>query len=235
MKNKTKTIITNIIIVLMLVVLSSVTLSFNSTFVANYANNNVIYNGNRNSNKVTLMLNVYSGTEYIDDILQTLDEYGVKTTFFVGGVWVEKNLNTFQSIIEHGHEIGNHGYLHLDHDKLSYNQNVEEILTCNNLVRVYTGYSMRLFAPPSGAYNNATVEAATNLGYSTIMWSKDTIDWRDHDTSLIYKRATNNVMGGDLILMHPTKNTAEALKAILEYYKINNLTATTVSDNLSIE
>jgi len=181
------------------------------------------------------MINVYEGADYVDAMIDILKEYDAKATFFVGGVWAEKNIATLGKIIANGHELGNHGYLHLDHNKLDYNQNYDEILTCHNLVKVYTDYTMNLFAPPSGAYNNATIQAAENLGYITIMWSKDTIDWRDHDTKLIYNRATEGVQGGDLILMHPTKCTVSALSAILENYKVNNLAAVTVSENLLIE
>ena len=92
---------------------------------------------------------------------------------------------------------------------------------------------MNLFAPPSGAFNKTTLQVANDLGYKTIMWSKDTIDWRDKDADLVYTRATKNVVGGDLILMHPTEHTAKALPNILEYYKNNNLVATTVSNTIS--
>ena len=92
---------------------------------------------------------------------------------------------------------------------------------------------MTLFAPPSGAYNNKTLEIANNLNYKTIMWSKDTIDWRDKDENLIYSRATNNAKNGDLILMHPTQETLSALPKIIEFYKNNNFNLTTVSNNIN--
>jgi len=229
-----KNLISNFVICFVLLSLVVITTTLSNTFVASYDNENVIYNGDTTSNEVSLMFNVYWGTEYINDILDTLEKYNVTTTFFVGGCWVEKETEMLKKMMEKGHEIGNHGYLHLDHDNLSYEQNKEEISVCHNLVMSYTGYNMRLFAPPSGAYNNATITAATDLGYTTIMWSKDTIDWRDQDSNLIFRRATDNLKGGDLILMHPTEKTLEALPAILEYIKINNLHAVTVSDNINI-
>lgn len=224
--------IANFIIVAILITLVAITTTSNYSYVFNYENENVIYNGNKNSDKVSLMINVYWGDEYLDGILEVLSEYNIKTTFFVGGSWVKKDEKYMKKIIEHGHEIGNHGYFHKDQDKLNYDQNHEEIQANHNLVKVLYGINMTLFAPPSGAYNKSTIEAAQTLGYTTIMWSKDTIDWRDHDANLILKRATNNVKGGDLILMHPTAETLKALPSILEYYKMNNLKATTVSDCL---
>jgi peptidoglycan/xylan/chitin deacetylase (PgdA/CDA1 family) len=67
------------------------------------------------------------------------------------------------------------------------------------------------------------------------MWTRDTIDWRDHDTEKIYSRATNKMAGGDLILMHPTKNTVEALDRIISYAKANNLVISKVSETLAAD
>ena len=231
---KSKQLLSNIAIFSMLVILSIITLRMDTTYIATSNTNQVIYYGNQNSNKVSLMFNVYWGTEYLDGILDTLDQYGVKTTFFVGGQWVEKETEYLTKIIDHGHEIGNHGYFHKNHDQLSRQQNYDEIHTTHQLVQQLGGVNMALFAPPSGAYNTTTVEVAEQLGYNTIMWSKDTIDWRDQDSSLIYTRATKNCKGGDLILAHPTAKTLEALPDILQYYVDNNLQATTVTQCITI-
>lgn len=227
--------IANFVIFTILTVFVCLTLSNNSQSVFGTNSNSPIYNGNKNSNKVSLMINVYWGTEYISDMLKTLKDFNIKTTFFVGGQWVEKEPQVLKNILNDGHEIGSHGYFHRDHDKLSYEQNKEEISVCHTLVKETINYEMTLFAPPSGAFNKTTLNVAEELGYKTIMWSKDTIDWRDKDADLVYSRATKNVCGGDLILMHPTAHTASALPNILEYYKANNLIATTVSNNLKVD
>ncbi len=201
-------------------------------YVFKYDNEDIIYNGNRDSSKVSLMFNVYWGTEYIDDILDVLDIYGVTTTFFVGGTWAEKEPDMLIKIAEKGHEIGNHGYFHKDQEYLNYEQNFDEININHKLVKALINSDMNLFAPPSGSFNKSTLSAASELGYKTIMWSKDTIDWRDKDVNLIFSRATEKVTGGELILAHPTECTLKALPMILEYYKVNNLVCTTVSDCL---
>ena len=69
----------------------------------------------------------------------------------------------------------------------------------------------------------------------TILWSKDTNDWRDKNAALIYTRATKNVKAGDFILMHPMNETADALDDILKFYEANSLKAVTVSKNLKKE
>ena len=193
-----------------------------------------LYRGTSDT-KVSLMINVYWGTEYIETMLDVLRDKGVKTTFFVGGMWVAENESLLRKIYDDGHEIGNHGYYHKDHKKLSDERCREEIDITHKLVSKVIGVEMNLFAPPSGAYNSNTVSVAEKLGYRTIMWSLDTIDWRDKNTETIYVRATKKVAGGDLILMHPTVNTLEALPRIIDTIKEKGLTVapvTEVLDNL---
>ena len=197
------------------------------------AGNGAIYYGNKNSNKVSLMINVYWGEEFLDDILKILDENGVKTTFFVGGCWCNKNVEMLEKICEKGHEIANHGYNHLDAVKLNFESLQKEIKTTEQIVYNACGKTTNLFAPPSGSVNSEVVKNALNLGYKTIMWTHDTIDWRDKDENLIFTRATKNVIGGDLILMHPTLKTKNSLDNIIKTLKNKGLEVDTVSNVIS--
>lgn len=229
---KKKEIITNCLILTVLVTLTFTMIGFSAVNTTATVGGKAIYQGNQLSNNVSLMINVYWGTEFLPSMLDTLDKYNVKCTFFFGGSWVDDNNAILTDIYERGHEIGNHGYFHKDHSKISSTQNAEEINKCANLIKHILGVEPILFAPPSGAFNNDTLNYCETRGYKVIMWSKDTIDWRDKDSEKIYTRATSKVKGGDLILMHPTKCTAEALPRILDFYKQNNLVATTVSNTL---
>jgi len=195
----------------------------------------IYYFGDKNSNKISLMINVYWGTEYLDDMLEILKKYDVKTTFFVGGTWAVKESDKLQKIVDDGHEIANHGYGHKDHSKLSEDAQRKEILNTHKIVKELVGVDMNLFAPPSGAYNKTTLKVVSELGYKAVMWTqgKDTIDWRDHDSNLIFQRATRNCHGGDLILMHPTEATKNALERILTTIQDLNFQICSVSENLS--
>ncbi|MBQ8375154.1 MAG: polysaccharide deacetylase family protein [Clostridia bacterium] len=188
--------------------------------------------GNESSGGVSLMFNVYWGTDEVYEILETLDEYEAKATFFIGGCWADDNVQCLKDILARGHELGNHGYFHKDHDKLSAEANREEIVRCNQFVALATGFTPTLFAPPSGAYNDDTLSVAAQLNMKTILWTKDTIDWRDKNASLIYTRATKDIKAGAFILMHPMEATANALPDILKYYQSQNLRAITVGENL---
>ena len=211
------------------VIVSLFCLGFSSSSVPAVATNSPIYKGNSQT-EVSLMVNVYWGNEYLDEMLEIFDNHEIKTTFFIGGSWARKNEDLLVKIVEKGHEIGNHGFFHKDHDKLSYKQNREEILATHNLIKSICGVDMNLFAPPSGAFDDETLLAVSDLNYLTIMWSKDTIDWRDNDPNLIFKRATRNIAGGDLVLMHPTAQTCKALDDIIVEIKGKGLQITTVSE-----
>lgn len=189
-----------------------------------------IYNGSQNSGAVALMFNCYEGAEEIDKILTILKENDAKATFFIGGVWAEKNKETVKKIKEDGHELGNHGYLHKDHKKLNELQNKQEILATHNLVKEICDVTMNLFAPPSGSYNKTTVKVAENLGYRTIMWSRDTIDWRDSDQEVLFKRATNDIKAGEMVLMHPKPQTSKVLERVVKEILKQGLKLKTVSE-----
>lgn len=192
----------------------------------------VIYSGNKENNTISLMFNVYMGNEYVESILQTLEKCEVKATFFVGGVWVSKNEECFLKILKSGNEIASHGYWHKDHSKISDDEQINEILLTEDVIKNLCGIKMSLFAPPSGAFNKKTPIIADSLGYKTIMWTHDTIDWRDQDKELIFSRATENASAGDLILCHPTKATADVLEQIILKYKQMGLNVNTVGENL---
>ena len=181
---------------------------------------------------VSLMFNVYQNTRNVEAIMDIVDEYSAKATFFLGGCWADDNIDCVRQIAERGHEVASHGYFHKDHSKMTYEQNLAEIRPSVKLVNAILGKEITLFAPPSGAFNDSTVTAAASLGLKTIMWSRDTIDWRDGDVALITSRATKNLQTGEFVLMHPMDVTVKALPQILGYIRENGLTAVTVSYNL---
>lgn len=235
MKRKTVfvNVVTNITLIAIVMLVFYVSFFGETVNVFSANDNGVYYYGDVNSNKVSLMINVYWGSEYITPLLEILDKHNVKATFFVGGYWAAAESELLVNILLKGHELGNHGFHHKEHESLSLQKNVEEIMSCHELVKVKTGYEMQLFAPPSGSFSKSTLKAATDNGYKVIMWSKDTIDWRDHNSALIFERATQSVKGGDLILMHPTKETVDALERIIVFLTEKGFSLVSVSQNIS--
>lgn len=189
-----------------------------------------VYFGDRKSNKAAIMFNCYENEQNIIKIAEILEKHNAKATFFMGGCFVDDKPELLKRLASGGHEIGNHGYFHKSHSKLSEKQNLSEIKNTHDVIKGLCGVEMNLFAPPSGDFSKTTLKCAESLGYKTIMWSKDTIDWRDRNADIIYKRATTDVRGGDFVLMHPKNETVIALERVLEYYEKAGLKVVTVSE-----
>ncbi len=227
------TLISNSVIVVLIAIVFAVSF-IPVTSVPIYGGRKIsaIYNGNRENANVSFMINVYENTDVVNKMIDVFTEKGIKATFFVGGCWADDNAETLKRIVQSGNELGNHGYFHKDHKSLSYDKNVEEIKLTGVVVKALCDADLKLFAPPSGSFSAVTLDACEDLGYTAIMWSKDTIDWRDKDTEVIYKRATKNPMNGDLILMHPKQHTLAVLPQIIDFYLGNGFTPVTVSENI---
>ncbi len=179
-------------------------------------NIDIHYKGNIDDEIVAFACNVDWGNGYIPAMLEIFKKNNIKITFFVTGKWAEKNPDLLKKIYEEGHEIGNHGYNHVDYDRLSYEKNREEILKADNIIKNILNINIKYFAPPSGAYNDNTIMAAKDLNYDIIMWSIDTIDWReDSDEEKIKNRVLSKIHNSAIVLMHPTEETVKALPDII--------------------
>ncbi|WP_025641127.1 polysaccharide deacetylase family protein [Schnuerera ultunensis] len=191
----------------------------------------IYYKGNVDGKVVSFACNIDWGNEYIQPMLETFSEHNIKITFFVTGTWAKNNPDLLKAIYKSGHQIGNHGYRHIDYDKLSYEGNREEILKAHNIVYDILGVEPIYFAPPSGAYNDNTVKAAKDLNYDIIMWSVDTIDWREDSTKeKIINRVVSKIHDSAIVLMHPTKETVKSLPEIISYLFEKGYKIGTISD-----
>lgn len=225
--------VSNLIIFITLIVLAATTLIGTAVLPVTTAGKQPIYRGNADEKQVSLMINVYWGTEYVLPMAQILKENGANATFFIGGMWAAQNNEIVKSLYDMGFELGNHGFRHADHKSLSLEANMREIKATEEILLKVTGAQpAKLFAPPSGSMGSDMYKACSQLDYDIIMWSRDTIDWRDKDSATVYKRAVKNMKNGDLILMHPTQHTLDALPDILAYCNQNGFSVVTVSANI---
>lgn len=223
--------VSNVALIFMLAALCAITMGGGAMYSVFTSTDSIVhYSGRTGEGEVALMINVYGGGEYVDGILEVLESRGATATFFLGGCWADDNNDRVRAIAEAGHEIGNHGYFHKDHSKLDYSGNKSEITALNALVKTICGKEIKLFAPPSGAYGKTSVQVCKELDMQLIMWSKDTIDWRDKDEDLVYGRACKDIKAGDMILMHPTAHTLKALPRILDAYEQAGLHTVSVSN-----
>lgn len=190
--------------------------------------NEPYYNGTKvNSGHVAITCNVDLGweTEFIEKILKVLDEKNIKISFNVTGRWAEENPELLLNIKNKGHEIGNHGYKHLDYATLDYDANYEQIKKSKEIIENIIKKETKFFQAPSGSFSDDTVKAAKDLGYIPFKWDVDTIDWqnRQEPEVVIERIKRKDVKDGSIILMHPTYASSEAIDDIIGIIENKNL------------
>lgn len=190
-----------------------------------------IYKVETEEKEVALTINCAWNADDIDTILDTLSKYKVKVTFFMVGEWVDKYPEAVKKIAEAGHEIGNHSDTHPHVNKMSIEQNIEQIKKCADKIEKITGKRSTLYRGPYGEYNNTVIQAATNEKHTTIQWSLDTLDYNGLTANEMWNRLKDKLENGSIILMHNgTKHTAEALDSLIYNIKEKGFEIVKVSD-----
>ncbi|HIX49668.1 MAG TPA: polysaccharide deacetylase family protein [Candidatus Borkfalkia faecavium] len=185
----------------------------------------ILTGGDRGGAQISLLLSVYEGEEYIPPILDVLDEYGAKATFFVGGSWADGHAGALREIASRGHEVGNFGYFERDMSALPQEKCEQELRLCGALVEALTGARPSLFLPPCGAYGDGLLDAAEALGYTPVLWSKDAAC---ADAALVCERAAEGE-AGDFVRLLPSAETLSALPSVLRGFEERGLSAVTLS------
>ncbi|ATD55292.1 polysaccharide deacetylase family protein [Clostridium chauvoei] len=166
-----------------------------------------IFRVNREDKAVSLTFDVnWAEEEYLQDILNVLEKYNVKATFFVMGKWVnypEGNKEKLIKINEGGHEIGNHSYVHPMFPKIDDARIKEELEKTDQIIKDTIGVEpTKLFRFPSGDYNGKSYNTVSNLGYIPIQWDVDSVDWKQSNADTEYQRVMKKVKPGSIILFH---------------------------------
>lgn len=168
--------------------------------------------------QIALTFDAAWGNEDTRQILDTLKKHNVHVTFFMTGGWVESYPDDVKAILADGHDLGNHSENHKNMSQLSTDQMREELTLVHEKVKNLTGCEMFLFRPPYGDYSNEVVQTATSLGYYSIQWDVDSLDWKDYGVSSIVDTVTNHkhLGNGSIILCHNgAKYTAQALDELI--------------------
>lgn len=171
-----------------------------------------IYSVQRDDKKISISFDAAWGDEFTDDILNTLDKYNIKSTFFLVGFWVDKYPDNVVEIVKRGHEVGNHSTKHPDMTKLSREQIAAELGTTEDKIKKLTEKKPILFRPPFGAYNDNVIQVAKELGYYTIQWDIDSLDWKEFGVEPVVDRVVKNTNSGSIVLFH---NNAKYIKEYL--------------------
>lgn len=193
-----------------------------------------VYRGNTGAANVALMFNIDWGEEYLPAILDLLSEKKVVATFFPTGSWAEKNAALAARLVADGHQVGNHGAVHSHVDDMPKEELQRLIQSGEERIVLAAGARpSKLFAPPYGEWTGDSVAFASELGYLTVMWTVDTVDWRLPPPEAIWKRALAGAVNGALVLMHPTDPTLVALPSVIDGLREKGFSLVTVSDCIS--
>ena len=178
-----------------------------------------VYNVDTEEKVLSISFDAAWGRANTEEILNILDRFDVKTTFFLVGFWAEKHPDLVAEMVARGHEIGNHSATHPHMSQLSSAQIREELRRCSDLVKSITGKPTTLFRPPYGEYNDAVVRISREDGYECVQWNVDSLDWKNLGTDHMIRQCTKAVNPGDIVLFHnDSKFILEALPQILAYY-----------------
>ena len=192
-----------------------------------------IYAVDRSDNKIAISFDAAWGGDKTENILDILDEFGVKTTFFIVDIWTERFPELVKEIAARGHDIGNHSATHPKMSTLSREKILQELTIMADNAEKVCGVRPTLFRPPYGDYNNDVVLTARQAGYEVIQWSVDSLDWKNKGVQPLIDRATKNVKSGDIVLFHnDSKYILDALPTILKSYREQGFTVVPVSEIL---
>jgi len=176
-----------------------------------------IYCVQKDSKVVSLSFDAAWGNEDTQQLIDIFSKYQIKVTFFVVGEWADKYPESVKALHDAGHEVMNHSATHPYFTKLSPDQMIAEINSCNEKIRAITGVCPTLFRAPYGDYNDQVISTMHSIGMHTIQWDVDSLDWKDLSAGEISKRVLERVQPGSIVLFHnAAKHTPAALPSIIE-------------------
>ena len=170
------------------------------------------------------------GNEDTQTLIDILEKYNVKTTFFVVGDWAEKYPESVKALHSAGHEVMSHSNHHDHYNSLTAQQIIDDVTASNERISATTGVTPTLIRCPYGEYDDHVIAAIRSIGMEPIQWDVDSLDWKDYDAEIICKRVTSRVQSGSIVLFHNAAlHTPEALPAILSYLINDGYTVVPIS------
>lgn len=193
--------------------------------------------GTRTDQKVVALTFDHSwGNKFTPSILDTLQRHNLKVTFFIMGPWAAKYPDVAKRMVADGHEIASHGYRHENYGDMPPEWVREDIQKAHALIKEVTGRDVCLIRPPNGHYSPRSLKVTDELGYRTIIWNVDSLDWKNPGRDVIVDRVMKRLKPGAVILMHASDTpvqTADALPILLDRIKAEGYEIVTVGDLLS--
>jgi peptidoglycan/xylan/chitin deacetylase (PgdA/CDA1 family) len=180
---------------------------------------------------------LYENTEAL---LNLLDEYNVKSTFFVRGLWVKDHPDLAIEIVNRGHALENHSLTHGHMSTMTDAEVTKEIRETTDIIKETTGYLPKLFRPPFGEFDKRILGILKEEGYPyTILWTVDSYDWSEELNGVkitkdyLVNRVLDNASDNGIILMHVGGyETIHALPEIINGLRLEGYELVKVNDML---
>lgn len=197
--------------------------------------------GDRRYRLVALTFDDGPDSVYTPRVLDALKRYGAKATFYLVGKRAAARPDLVARMIAEGHEIGNHSWDHAQLTKLSPARVHAELADTHKLLRRLSGKPVRTFRPPYGALNAVVMKEARALGYKTVLWNVDSLDWKATVTrDDVLENVLPRVKPGAIILQHSAggkgedlTNTVEALPLMIKTLRGQGYRLVTISEMLA--
>ena len=190
-----------------------------------------IYNVKTDEKKVAISFDAAWGNEDTQTLIDIMDKYDVKATFFLVGEWVDKYPESVKALAKAGHSIQNHSDTHPHLTEISNQDVISQIENCNDKVEKLTGTRPTLIRVPYGDYNNSVIQTINEMKMYPIQWDVDSLDWKDYDAETIYNKVISKVNCGSIVLFHNAAlHTPEALPKIIEKLKGDGYEFVKISD-----
>lgn len=172
-------------------------------------------------------------------VLDILNLYRIKASFFmIGAPMVDYNATVTKRVFDEGHLVLNHSFNHPHFSKIGNEQIVHELNATSHRIESITGQYPLLFRPPYGSINQEVMNTINAQGYTTILWSLDSLDWALQDKDAIRENVLTHVQNGDIILMHSSRAnhaSVEALPGIIEQLRTKGYTFQRLDEMLGIK
>ncbi|MGL4912350.1 MAG: polysaccharide deacetylase family protein [Romboutsia sp.] len=194
----------------------------------------IIENGPRDQKKITLTFDDWASEDTVDSILDTLDEYNIKATFFLRVKGIENNPSLAYTIAQRGHEIASHTYEHIPLNTMSKEEIKTDIIKSHEIITDAINQEPKKYLrPPQGVITDEAAKAINEYGYKVIMYGPSALDWKEeHSANYIKNYMLNRTKNGDILLLHILDriNTPEALPGIIEGLHAKGYKFVTVSE-----
>jgi len=183
---------------------------------------NAIWRGNPHLKEISITFDDGPKPVYTPIVLDILNRYSVKATFFLVGKRIQIYPYFAKDIIKNGHTIGNHTMHHLNLTKLSYDRKYKEILDTQDVIYSVTGEKCKYFRPPGGDYDRDVEEILEKQSIRLVLWTKKLGDYLipENKEDLLLRRVEKEVMPGAIIVFHiGVKSTIDILPQFIDYVR----------------